>query len=311
MPRRSARGDLHQALDLLRYGADRFADVDNARGAAAALRHLADLAIVRGRYDDAIAALREVLTGLDANAAAGITSMAQLGCLCAIQGRSGEADQWHARALAAAENQQHLPLLAFACNAKGLTLRRRGRLAEAEQCHQRALRISRERGVPAALAMAHASLGYIAELRNDARRRVTGTSRPASTPRARRPTGRPRPSRSRDWPAPARLRDDPEDGRKALGGATALRQGSVVTAVGAATAQRGIALGHLDRVDIDRTIARVGGLPRLRSRDAEGLRDPQAVLTAVRVGPIANVKIQTDIYRTAARTPPTSPSLSG
>lgn len=84
---------------------------------------------MRGRYDDAIAVLREALTGLDANAAAGITSMVQLGCLCAIQGRSDEADRWHASTLAAAENQQHLPLLAFAFNAQGLTLRRRGRLA--------------------------------------------------------------------------------------------------------------------------------------------------------------------------------------
>jgi hypothetical protein len=57
----------------------------------------------------------------------------------------------------------------------------------------------------------------------------------------------------------------------------------VVTAVGAATAQRGIALGHLDRVDIDRTIARVGGCPAYDRAYAEGLRDPQAVLTAVRV----------------------------
>jgi tetratricopeptide (TPR) repeat protein len=277
-----ARGDLHQAQELLRRAADRFADVDNARGAAAALRHLADLAIVRGRYDDAIAALCEALTGLDANAAAGITSMAQLGCLCAIQGRSGEADRWHANALAAAENQQHLPLLAFACNAKGLTLRRRGRLAEAEQCHQRALSISRERGVPAALAMAHASLGYIAELRNDvaAADRHHQVSLNAACEAADRQA---QALALEGLASTASLRDDPKTAGKLLGAATALREGSVVTAVGAATAQRGIALGHLDRVDIDRTIARVGGCPAYDRAYAEGLRDPQAVLTAVRV----------------------------
>jgi len=276
-----ARGDLHQAQELLRRAADRFADVDNARGAAAALRHLADLAIVRGRYDDAIAALCEALTGLDANAAAGITSMAQLGCLCAIQGRSGEADQWHANALAAAENQQHLPLLAFACNAKGLTLRRRGRLAEAEQCHQRALSISRERGVPAALAMAHASLGYIAELRNDvaAADRHHQVSLNAACEAADRQA---QALALEGLASTASLRDDPRTAGKLLGAATALREGSVVTAVGAATAQRGIALGHLDRVDIDRTIARVGGCPAYDCAYAEGLHDPQAVLNAVR-----------------------------
>jgi tetratricopeptide (TPR) repeat protein len=152
---------------LLRRVADRFAEVGNAHGTAATLHNLAEIAILRGRYDDAITALREALTGLDSGAAAGITSMAELGCLCAIQGRSGEADRWHAHALAAAENRQNLPLPAFACNAKGLTLRRRGHLAEAEQCHRRVLDICRERGAPTALAVAYSSLGYIAELRDD------------------------------------------------------------------------------------------------------------------------------------------------
>jgi len=112
-----------------------------------------------------------------------------------MQGRPGEADQWHARALAAAENQQHLPLLAFACNAQGLTLRRSGRLDEAGQCHHRALRICHERDVPVAEAMAHASLGYIAELRHDVAA-AERHHRLSSTPPARRPTGRPRRART-------------------------------------------------------------------------------------------------------------------
>jgi hypothetical protein len=69
---------------------------------------------------------------------------------------------------------------------------------------------------------------------------------------------------------------------KLLGAATALREGNVVTAVGAATAQRGIAPGHLDRVDIDWTIARVSGCAVYDSAYAEGLHDPQAVLNAAR-----------------------------
>ncbi len=82
-------------------------------------------------------------------------------------GRPAEADRWHARALTAAENQHHLPLLAFARNAEGLTLRRRGRLGEAERRHRRALDECREHGVLGGLALARASLGYLAELRHD------------------------------------------------------------------------------------------------------------------------------------------------
>jgi predicted ATPase/DNA-binding SARP family transcriptional activator len=276
-----ARGDLDRAQVLLRGAADRFADIDDAQSTAAALHNLAGIAIARGRYDDAIAALREALTGLDAGATAGITSMAQLGCLCAIQGRSGEADQWHASALAAAENQQHMPLIAFACNAKGLTLRRRGRLAEAEQCHQRALTIGRERGLPASLAMAHASLGYIAEVHNDAAaaERHHLVSLNAACEGADRQA---QALALEGLASTASLRDDPKAAGKLLGAATALREGNVVTAVSAHLAHRGSALGHLDRVDIDRTIARVGGCAAYDSGYAAGLHDPQAVLDAVR-----------------------------
>jgi predicted ATPase/DNA-binding SARP family transcriptional activator/tetratricopeptide (TPR) repeat protein len=275
------RGDLDQAQDLLRRAADRFADADDAQGAAAALHNLADLAIARGRYDEAITALREALTGLDAGAAAGITSMALLGCLCGIQGRSGEADQWHAGALAAAQNQQHLGLIAFACNARGLTLRRRGHLAEAEQCHQRALDICRERGLPAGLAMAHASLGYIAELRNDvaAAERHHRISLDAA---CEAPDRQAQALALEGLASTASLRDDPRTAGRLLGAATALRKGKMVAAAGAHLAHRGSALGHLDRIDIDRTIARMGSSSAYHSAYADGLHDPQAVLDTVR-----------------------------
>jgi predicted ATPase/DNA-binding SARP family transcriptional activator/tetratricopeptide (TPR) repeat protein len=276
-----ARGDLDQARDLLRRAADRFTDAGNAHGAAAVLHNLADVAIVGGRYDDAIAALREALTGLDAGAAAGITSMAELGCLLAIRGRSGEADRWHASALAAAEKQQNLPLLAFACNAKGLTLRRRGHLADAERCHLRVLDICRERGAPAALAMAHSSLGYIAESRNDlaAAEQHHRASLNAACEAADRES---QAVALEGLASAASLRDDPGTTGKLLGAATALREGSVVTALGAHTEQRGIALGHLDRVDIDQTIARAGGCDGYDAAFADGRQDPQAVLNAER-----------------------------
>jgi hypothetical protein len=80
----------------------------------------------------------------------------------------------------------------------------------------------------------------------------------------------------------ASLREDPRTAGKLLGAAAALREGNVVTAAGAHLAQCGSALGHLDRVYIDRTIARVGGRPAYDSAYAEGLHDPQAVLNAVR-----------------------------
>ena len=157
-----ARTDLDQAWTLLRRAADDFATMGNARARAAALRQLADLAVMRGRYEDAAAALGEALSGLGPDDVAGITSMAQLGCLHEVLGQSAEADRWHARARAAAENQQHVPLLAFASNAEGLTLRRRGRLGVAEHCHRRARGLCRERGVLTGLALAHASLGCLA-----------------------------------------------------------------------------------------------------------------------------------------------------
>jgi hypothetical protein len=187
---------------------------------------------------------------------------------------------WHARALDAAENQQHLPLLAFACNAQGLTLRRRGRLDEAARWHRRALSICHERGVPAAEAMASASVGYVAELQND----VAAAERHhrLSLNVACEATDRQAVALALEGLAgAASLRGDPQATGKLLGAAAALRKGSVVNAVGAATAQRGIAVGYLDQIDIDRAIARVSG-SAYDSAFAAGLRDPRAVLDAAR-----------------------------
>ena len=275
-----AGGNLDQAESLLRRAVDRFGDIGSAHGAAAALHNLADVAIVRGRHEDAVAALLEALAGLDADAAAGITSMAKLGCLFEMLGRSGDASQWHERALAAAESRQHLSLLAFAYNGKGLTLRRRGRLGEAEECHRRALRIGGERGVPAALALAHASLGYIAESRNDfaAAEQHQRMSLDAACAVADRQA---QALALEGLASTASLRDDPETAGKLLGAATALRDGIVVTAVGAHMAQHSLALGHLDRADIDRTIARAAGCAAYDAAYANGLRDPQAVLDSL------------------------------
>ena len=47
------------------------------------------------------------------------------------------------------------------------------------------------------------------------------------------------------------------------------------------TAQRGTAVGYLDRIDVDRAIARVSGAA-YESAFAEGMHDPRAVLDAVR-----------------------------
>ena len=197
-----ARRDLGSADVLLRGAADRFARTGHVLPEGATLRHLADLAVLRGRYDDAIAALEQMLSVLPAeNHPAGVIRMAQLGCLQAFQGRPGPADRWHARAEAAARHQQHPHLLAFAWNARGLTARRLGSIGEAEPCHLRALARSRESNVPEGLAMAHVSLGGLAELRGDAA--AAGQHHRAGLQAAVRwPTARTRPSRWKGWGRP-------------------------------------------------------------------------------------------------------------
>jgi hypothetical protein len=129
--------------------------------------------------------------------------------------------------------------------------------------------------------MARASLGYIAELRSDvaAAERHHRISLNAACEAADRQA---QALALEGLASTASLREDPRTAGKLLGAAAALREGNVVTAAGAHMAQRGIALSHLDQVDIDRTIGRVGGSAAYDSAYAEGLHDPQAALNAVR-----------------------------
>jgi predicted ATPase/DNA-binding SARP family transcriptional activator/tetratricopeptide (TPR) repeat protein len=290
-----ARRDLGQAQLLLRGAADRFARSSNILGEGAALRHLADLAVLRGSYDDAISALEEMLSILPAEVhPAGIVRMAQLGCLYAFQGRPGESGRWHASAEAAAEDQQHLHLLVFACNARGLTLRRLGRPGEAEQCHARALELCRERNVPEGLAMAHSSLGYIAELRDDAQ--AAERHHRAGLQAACEVADRQGQALALEGLAGAvLLRGDASAAGRLLGAASAFREGAVGTVMGQGTAMRETIIGRLleaERNDTGRTgtgrtgSGRTGTAPRdqaaFDAAYAEGLRDPLAVLGAAR-----------------------------
>ena len=220
--------------------------------------------------------------GLQAVGAAAITSMltARLGYLCSVQGRHDEADRWHAQALAAAEKQQHLPMLALACNSKGVTLRNRGRLDEAGQCHHRALDLSRQRGIPAGLAAAHASLGYIAELRHDA---ATASQHHRASLHAAIEAADPRAQALalEGLAGVASLRDDAHVTGLLLGAAAALREATVATMLGAAAALREMTAGRLtaaERTDIDRAIVRLRDHATLDTSFAEGHRNPQAIL---------------------------------
>ena len=277
-----AQADPERAWPLLRLAADRFGRLGNPWAAATSLRQLADLAILRGSYDDAISALREAVSGLTAVGAAAITSMltARLGYLCSVQGRFDEADRWHAQALATAERQQHLPMLVFAYNSKGVTLRRRGRLDEAQQCHHLALDLCNKRGIPTGLAAAYASLGYIAELRHDdaTAERDHRASLDAACEAADR---RAQALALEGLAGVASLRNDPQATGLLLGAAAALREATVATMLGAAAAAREMTAGRLtaaERNDIDRAIARLHDRATLDAAFAGGHRDPQAVL---------------------------------
>ena len=240
-----ARPDYDRAQVLLRGAADWFARTGNVLAEGGALRHLADLAVLRGRYDDAISALEEMLSILPAkDHPAGIIRMAQLGCLYAFQGRPDQSGRWHARAEATAEDQQHLHLLVFAWNARGLTLWRLGRLEQAEQCHRRALQLCRQRNVPEGLAMAHASLGCLAELRDDA----TAAERHhrAGLQAACEVADRQAQALALEGLAGvASLRGDPTATGRLLGAASAFREGTVGTVMGQGTAMRETIIGRL------------------------------------------------------------------
>jgi ATP/maltotriose-dependent transcriptional regulator MalT len=274
-----------ESESALRGAADLFAQTGDVLPEGAVLRHLADLAVLRGRYDDAISALEEMLSVLPMDAhPAGIIRMAQLGCLQAIQGRPDQSDRWHARAEAAAEGQQHLHLRVFACNARGLTLRRLGRLGEAEQCHRHALELCRERNVPEGLAMAHASLGYVAELRDDAKAAEQHHS--ASLHAACEVADRQAQALALEGLAgSASLRGEASATGRLLGAASAFREGTVGTVMGQGTAMREIIIGRLlamERNDTGRAVARFAGQAAFDAAYAEGLRDPLAVLSGAR-----------------------------
>jgi predicted ATPase/DNA-binding SARP family transcriptional activator len=278
-----AQADTDRAGRLLRFAADRFAGIDNG-ARAAALRHLADLAVMHDRYDDAVSALRESLSGLPGGYAEGIASMARLGRLYAIQGMPDEADRWHARAIAAAESQQYPPMLVFAYNAKGVTLRGRGCLDEAERWHREALRLCRERDAPLGLALTQASLGYIAELRHDdaaAERHHRASLAAASAVGDRQAQA----LALEGLAGVASLRADPSATGRLLGAAAALREGTVGTLLGAANELREMRFGGLsaaERVDIDRAVARIDDRVAFDAAYAGGCREPQEVLNAAR-----------------------------
>jgi predicted ATPase/DNA-binding SARP family transcriptional activator len=280
-----AARDLDRAQVLLGGAADLFAQTGHVLPEGAVLRHIADLAVLRGRYDDAIAALEEMLSVLPMDDhPAGIIRMAQLGCLYAIQGRPGQSDQRHARAEAAADDQQHLHLRVFACNARGLTLRLVGRVGEAEECHSHALQLCQERNVPEGLAMAHASLGYIAESRDDAT--AAEQHHLASLHAACEVADRQAQALALAGLAgSASLRGDAGATGRLLGAASAFREGTVGTVMGQGTAMRETIIGRLlamERNDADRAAARFAGQAAFDAAYAEGLRDPLAVLGAAR-----------------------------
>jgi tetratricopeptide (TPR) repeat protein len=280
-----ARRDLGSADVLLRGAADRSAQTGHALPEGAALRHLADLAVLRGRYDDAIAALEQMLSVLPAEShPAGIIRMAQLGCLQAFQGRTAPSDQWHARAEVAAQDQQHPQFLVFAWNARGLTLRRLGRLGEAGQCHDRALELCRDSSVPEGLAMAHAALGGIAELRGDAA--AAAHHHRAGLRAASQVADRQGQALALEGlGGTAVLRGDASAAGRLLGAASVYRAGTVGTVMGQGTAMRETIIGRLftaQREQAGGAAVSPGDEAAFDAAYAEGRRHPQAVLTAAR-----------------------------
>lgn len=277
-----ARGDPGRAGAPLKRAADRFAEIGSALSEATALRHLTDVAIMCGRYDEAISALHRALSILPAANPAGVTRMAQLGCLYQANGEVEQSDRWHDRSVAAAEDQRHLPLLAFACNARGLTLRHRGHLADAEQCHYRALRLFRQHGARLGSSVADVSLGYIAELRGDAaeaqrHHRAGLTAACAVADRQGQAAA------LEALAAVAALGDDADTTGRLLGAAAALREGTVGPILGAAAAMRETITGRLfatERIDIGRATAHITDRAAFEAALTTGARDPLAVLTA-------------------------------
>ena len=172
----------------------------------------------------------------------------------------------------------------FACNARGLTLRLIGRLEEAEQRHLHALELCQGGHVPEGLAMAHASLGYGAELRADAK--AAEHHHLASLRAACEVADRQAQALALEGLAgSASLRGDPSAAGRLLGAASAFREGTVGTVMGQGTAMRETIIGRLlaiERSDAGRAVARFAGQAEFDAAYGEGLRDPLAVLRAAR-----------------------------
>ena len=134
------------------------------------------------------------------------------------------------------------------------------------------------------LALAHASLGYLAELRQDGvaaeqhHRASLDAACGAADLQAQALA-------LEGLAGAASLQGDARATGRLLGAAAALREGNVGPVLGAATALRETITGRLsaaERIDTDRAIARFGDHATLDAAFAEGLRDPQAVLSVTR-----------------------------
>ncbi len=264
-------GEYDDALLKLRAGADQFAALGNAWGRAIALRHLADIATARGSYDDAERALRDAIIGLQSVGAVGIATglTARLGHVCALQGDDREADAWFERAIEAAERQRYVPTLALAHNLRGIALRRRGQLDDAEASHRHALTLYGERGAHTGLSLTLASLGYLAELRDDAE---DAQARHRASLEAACAAGDPSAEALalEGLAGAASLAGDDETVGHFLGAAAALRE------------RAGGPLVGQERIDVDRALARVDDKDGAAVAFAASYADARAVVAEAR-----------------------------
>jgi hypothetical protein len=132
--------------------------------------------------------------------------------------------------------------------------------------------------------MAHASLGYIAELRDDAT--TAERHHRAGLGAACEVADRQAQALALEGLAgTASLRGDASATGRLLGAASAFREGTVGTVMGQGTAMRETIIGRLfaaEHNETDRAAARVGDRAAFDAAYAEGLRDPLAVLSAAR-----------------------------
>jgi hypothetical protein len=164
-----------------------------------------------------------------------------------------------------------------------------GRLSEAGSCHVRALELCRGRNVPEGLALAHASLGCIAELRDDAK--TADQHHRASLQAAGEMADRQAQALALEGLAgAASLRGDVGATGRLRGAASAFREGTVGTVIGQGTALRETIIGRLfvaERSRAGLADAPAGDRDVLDAAYAQGRRDPLAVLSAARGGLVA------------------------